>query len=72
MRASATHCQPLPVNAEMRRLGVVSGVMARDSVLSRTVSLAMTAEGRATMLIAMMSDSTGPKRRRGGNHLGRG
>ena len=63
MRASALHCQPLPMNADLRRLGVATGVMARDSVLSRTVSLAMTADGRAKLLIAMMSDSTGPKRR---------
>jgi hypothetical protein len=63
MRVSATHCQPMPVNADLRRQGVASGVMARDSGLSRTASLAMTVGGRAKMLIAMMSDSTGPTRR---------
>lgn len=56
-------CRPLPIDEGLRRRGVASGVMASDSVLSRTVSLALTSDGHAKMLIALMSDSTGERRR---------
>jgi len=51
------------MDAELRRQGVTSGVLASDTAISRIVSLAMTADGHAKMLMAMMSDSTGARRR---------
>ena len=63
MNAAAMRCRSLPMNAELRRSGMTSGVMATDTAASRIVSLAMTSDGRPKMLMAMMSDSTGPRRR---------
>jgi hypothetical protein len=63
LRTAMATCRPLPVDEGLRRQGVASGVMASDSALSRNVSLALTSDGHAKMLIAMMSDSTGVRRR---------
>ena len=63
MRTAMATCRPLPIDGGLRRQGVASGVMATDSALSRTVSLALSPAGHAKMLIAMMSDSTGLRRR---------
>jgi hypothetical protein len=63
MRTAMATCRPLPIDEGLRRQGVASGVMATDSALSRTVSLSLSPAGHAKMLIAMMSDSTGLRRR---------
>jgi hypothetical protein len=63
LRAATTRCRALPIDAALRRDGVASGVMATDSANSRLVTLTLAPDGRAKLLIAMMSDSTGPRRR---------
>lgn len=62
MRAATTSCRALPVNRALRDQGITGGVMARDSVARRLVSVGTTANGRVKTLSAMMSDSTGPHR----------
>lgn len=64
LRATGTPCgTALPITAELQRDGIESGVLVRDTLLARTVSLALTADGHAKVLLAMMSDSTGAQRR---------
>lgn len=63
LSAASTTCRPTPLNEDMRRQGVTSAVLASDSANSRSVSLVMTSDARPKVLFAMMSDSTGERRR---------
>ena len=55
-------CRALPISAALRRDGVVSGTMVKDTSIGRVVSLGLNAKGHPRILLVMISDDSGGTR----------
>lgn len=62
LRVEMAACQPMPTNAALRRSGVVSGTMVRDTAGGRMMTLSLGVRGDPRHLLVLISDDTGGTR----------
>ena len=62
LRPNTADCRPTPVNVALRRNGVASATMVRDTAGKRMITLGLSARGEPLHLLVMISDDTGGTR----------